>query len=186
MHAFFLACETCHVLPSETDQAWGFRWYEKANGEATGTPLSLVEIEDISRTGLTRAKYPTYGNYGAKIAPDKGVLGKDDRARDVAVAERYLAEQAKLSAQQKSQISRMIHRRMSESPVRCPDCHRESDPYLPLGELGYPPRRIAQLTHAEVVGMIEKYKDFYLPGVLSQPPEPASAPTTTPGGEQAQ
>lgn len=185
MHAFFLACETCHVPPGKTEQVWGFRWYEKDTGAARGTPRALVEIDDISRKGLTRAEYPTYGNYGAKIAPDKGVEGEDERARDLAIAERYLAEQVSLSAQQKSQISRMIHRRLGESPVQCPDCHRESDPYLPLAELGYPPRRVSELTHAAVVGMIEKYKDFYLPGVLSkQAPETESVPT--PEGAQVQ
>lgn len=169
MHAFYTACETCHIRPEQNDPEWAFRWYDKDTGKITANPPVLVEIEKMY-TGDSKSKYPTYGDYGAKIAP--GVIEGESfsflkSAKDKKLVERYLAEEAKLSPQQKSQMKRVIHKRINKKPMECNNCHQQKKPYIPFAELGYPPRRVEELTNTSVVGMIDKYKKFYIPNFLT-------------------
>ena len=66
---------------------------------------------------------------------------------------------------------------MSQKPHICEDCHQKESSLLPFKELGYPPHRIDTIVSTEVIGMIKKYTDFYIPillepGVGSKLPEP--------------
>ena len=37
---------------------------------------------------------------------------------------------------------------------------------FPIAMLGYPPRRVEELTTTAVVGMIDKYEEFWMPHLL--------------------
>jgi hypothetical protein len=58
-----------------------------------------------------------------------------------------------------------LHEHISDKPVFCSDCHKK-DGYLDFKELGFPKQRIDHLNSTEIVGMIEKYKKFYLPSQI--------------------
>jgi len=169
MHAFYTACETCHVRPGDKGIKVTFRWYDKKTGKRTENPVALVEIEKSYRN-IKNATYPTYGNYGAKIAPGTiegdgfKFLHDDD---DKAFVERYLKEEKLLSQKQKSQMKKLMHAGINKKPIECNQCHQEKNPYVPFAELGYPPRRVDELTNTSVVGMIDKYKEFYIPNFLT-------------------
>lgn len=169
MHAFYTACETCHIRPKDSETKIVFRWYDKETGERTENPVALVEIEKSYRD-IKGATYPTYGNYGAKIAP--GTIEGDgfrflhDNA-DKEFVERYLKEERVLTQKQKSQMKKLVHAGINEKPIECNQCHQEKNPYVPFAELGYPPRRVDELTNTSVVGMIDKYKEFYIPNFLT-------------------
>ena len=170
MHAFYVGCETCHIQPEEAGKKWIFRWYDKDNGAIVDNPQALIKIEDSYKTSESSRFYPTYGNYGAKIAPgmmdtDKFnfLVGETERS----FAKRYVAEQNNLNPEQKSQMKRVIHKKVNKTPLQCDGCHQAKDPYIPFAELGYPPRRVDELTNTAVVGMILKYKEFYIPSFLS-------------------
>ena len=45
MHAFYTACETCHIRPDKKTDNLVFRWYNKQTGKISSNPLALVEIE---------------------------------------------------------------------------------------------------------------------------------------------
>jgi len=170
MHAFYLACETCHIQPEKNATTWEFGWYDKATGEATSNPLALVEIEDSYETSESIIEYPMYGNYGAKIAPGKIENGNFTflhSDKDMAFVNRYIAEQDNLGPEQKSQMKRVIHEAVNKKPLQCDSCHQQKAPYLPFAKLGYPPRRVEELTETSVVGMIRKYKEFYIPNFLT-------------------
>ena len=169
MHAFYTACETCHIRPQQGGPGLAFRWYDKKTGEMTVNPLALIEIEK-AYTHESATKYPTYGNYGAKIAPGKledGSFSFIKSENDNNFVERYIAEEANLSSQQKSQMKRIIHKQINKKPIECNNCHQEKAPYIPFAELGYPPRRVEELINTSVVGMIDKYKEFYIPNFLT-------------------
>ena len=170
MHAFYTACQTCHMRAETEMQKLAFRWSEKQTGQQTVNPAALVEIEDMHATGENY--YPTYGDYGAKIAPGKVVENtflflKESDERAKAVMDRYIAEEKTLTTQQKSQMNEFLHRRITKEPVACNECHNRKDPYIPFAELGYPPRRMQELTDSSVVGMIDKYKEFFIPDFIS-------------------
>lgn len=165
MHAFYTACETCHIRPVDQQPEWEFRWYSKKDGQLVSNPKILADIENMYEYP-DAFFYPTYGNYGAKIAPGTIINNKFSLLKtenDKAFVERYIAENDKLSQQQKSQMKKVIHKGMNKEPIECSSCHQEKDPYIPFDELGYPPRRVTELTNMSVMGMIDKYKEFYIP-----------------------
>jgi hypothetical protein len=168
MHAFYTACQTCHIHSEAASSGYAFRWYDTKTGEQTVNPPSLVEIERKFAHGETDY-YPVYGNYGAKIAPgsfEENVFSFT-KGTSKELVDTYIKEEKNLSTQKKSQMIEFIHNNISKKPVVCTECHNSDDPYLPYAELGYPPRRIKELTNSEVVGMIDKYKEFFLPNFVS-------------------
>lgn len=170
MHTFYLACETCHSKPEKSSDAWDFSWYNKDTGEIEDNPRALAQIEEMYASEQDKKQYPMYGNYGAKIAPAYDDFGEKKLLhgeKEMAFAKRYQTEQQLLSSEKKSQMKKVIHRKVSKEPVQCKQCHNEKDPYLEFGKLGYPPTRVRELTNVGVVGMIRKYKTFYLPSFLN-------------------
>ncbi len=159
MHAFYLACETCHIRPKEGEKPWVFRWYDKKTGQLIDNPPGLLTT-DIAM----------YGNYGAKVAPgviEKGRFRFLHGKKELEFVENYLKKKDKLTPTQQSKMKNIIHRRVNKQPLLCDACHtREKEPYLPFAKLGYPPRRINNLTSTEVVGLVKRYKEFYLPKFL--------------------
>lgn len=170
MHAFYLACETCHATPEEGAPAWQFRWYDKDTGEIVPNPTALAEIEEIYTSEEFLHSYPTYGNYGAKIVPGAGE-GNEFKllhgAKEMLFVEKFITEQERLQPEQKSQMKTVIHRKVANEPVECDGCHTQEDQYFSFAELGYPPTRERELTNTAVVGMIRKYKEFYIPSFLT-------------------
>ncbi len=161
MHAFFLACEVCHIPPKEGQPKWEFRWYDKSTGNAIANPPGLLTLE-----------IDKYGNYGAKIAPGSiknGVFRFINTAKEREFVDEYLKKKDLLGETEQSKMKKVIHRKVAEEPLLCEKCHTdEGEPYLPFAKLGYPPRRISALTSTEVVGMVKKYRKFYIPKFLLQ------------------
>ncbi len=179
MHAFYTACQTCHIRQEDKSEKYTFRWYDTGTGEQAVNPKALVKIEHKYAEG-DEDYYPAYGNYEAKIAPGTFTdnIFSFTKGTSKEIVDRYLKEEKRLSTQKKSQMIEFIHNGISKQPIVCTDCHNNEDPYLPYAELGYPPRRVEELTNSSVVGMIEKYKEFFLPAFVS----PVSAVFQT-GGE---
>lgn len=160
MHAFYLACETCHVRPELAEPAWAFRWYEKTTGEVIANPAGLNTIDEAM-----------YGNYSAKIAPgiqdETGQFKFLNGPNELAFVEKFQDEEKRLNDTQKSKMKKIIHRKVNEDPLLCDGCHTaDQEPYLPFADMGYPNRRMYELTSTEVVGMIKKYQKFYIPNIL--------------------
>ncbi len=155
MHAFYLACETCHIRPKEGEKPWAFRWYSKKTGELVSNPPGLLATE-----------LDKYGNYGAKVAPGTIKDGKFvllNGKKEMAFADEYIRKKDLLGPTEQSKMKKIIHRMVNEQPLLCDGCHTQKTPYLPFAELGYPRHRINDLTSTEVVGMVQKYKEFYIP-----------------------
>jgi hypothetical protein len=156
MHAFFMACETCHIR-SENKLDTKFVWYDKRTGEEKETiDLSLY-----------------LGDTPYKLMPTS-ISGPEHRFYDTEQMKKYVTEfkskVGEMIPSAKSASLKIIHRPMSEleKTVKCDDCHKSDyqTAYLPFRKIGYPDRRMNQLVGNEVVGMIDKYKKFYLPDFL--------------------
>lgn len=170
MHAFYLACETCHIQPKKGKPDWQFKWLDKETGQVVSNPQKLVNI-DISHRGENgkQDKYVSYGNYGAKIAPgymENGQFRFISTEKEMEAVLNYIEKQDMLGTAQQSQMKKVIHRKVNNKPLKCTSCHKEKGAYLPFATLGYPPRRLEELTSTSVVGMIEKYKKFWIPSFL--------------------
>lgn len=166
MHAFYLACETCHAIAEKEKAPWKFRWYNKTTGELTDNPTAMTEIEAVYRRKRDRKQYPVYGDYGAKIAPVKQQNNEDKLLhgeKEMVFVERYISEQDRLKPEQKSQMKGVIHRQVNQDPAQCDSCHRQNKPYLDFAALGYPETRARELTNLAVIGLLNKYEQFYIP-----------------------
>jgi len=157
MHTFFMACETCHIR-SEFKMDTRYIWYEKTTGK---------EVKDIDLS-----KY--LGDTPYKLMPLK-TGGGEIRLYDTKQMKKYVAEFKKIVGTMmpsaKSASLKVLHRPITElkDAVKCEECHNANrkEAYLPFDDIGYPDRRVDQLVGNEVVGMINKYKKFYLPDFLT-------------------
>ena len=62
---------------------------------------------------------------------------------------------------------RRFHTLIRDKGRKCSLCHTHTEKsYLPLQELGFSEHRIADLTNLNIIGVVEKYLDFYLPDLL--------------------
>jgi hypothetical protein len=154
MHASFIACQTCHVRLEGEAKTGVFRWYDRETGEIIKSPVT----EDARP-----------GTYNAKILPFErinGTLQAVDSPERIAFAREYQQTEKTLSEVQKSKAKKIIHNLVSQKPYLCEECHQKEASLLPFKELGYPPHRIDAIVSTEVIGMIKKYTEFYIPALL--------------------
>jgi hypothetical protein len=157
MHAYFISCQTCHVRLEGEATTGVYKWYDRATGEIIASPV---------QTSIP-------GTYRAKIVPFERVGGKltaIDSQERIDFASEFREREATLSQAQKSRAKKLIHKIVSKQPHICEDCHQSENPLLPLEDLGYPKERKDSILGTEVVGMIKKYTEFYMPKML-QPGE---------------
>jgi hypothetical protein len=159
MHAFFVACETCHVQFDASQKTGIYKWYDRKTGEIVASPV---------KTGSP-------GSFKAKIIPFENIGGSIQRVDSedrISFALDYKENEKTLTEAQKSKAKKLIHKIVSKQPHICEDCHQKERPLLPLEDIGYPRERIDSITSTEVVGMIKNYTKFYMPKML-QPGEEA-------------
>lgn len=157
MHAFFINCQTCHIRLEESKKTGVFKWYERTTGDIVDSPVTTSKP----------------GTYKAKIVPfeyENGELVRLDSEERTDFAREYKEKEKTLTEAQRSRAKKLIHNIVSKHPYICEDCHQKKSPLLPLEELGYPKERIDSIVSTEVVGMIKKYTEFYMPRML-QPGE---------------
>jgi hypothetical protein len=157
MHSFFMACETCHVRFDDPAAPPVYKWYDRESGQIVDSPVSRDRA----------------GSYTAKIVPferENGNFVRVDSDQRIAFADEYIKTGSTLSEFQKTKGINLIHQIDTKKPYICGDCHQKEKPVLSLRELGYPPERIAAIESNEVVGMIDKYKTFFLPDFIKPGP----------------
>ena len=169
MHASFISCQTCHVKLEGENKTGVFKWYDKASGNIVPSP-----VNDSTPPGT----------YNAKIIPFEKVNGtvqRIDSPEKIEFAREYSEKEKSLSDVQKSKAQKIIHQQMSKKPYNCEDCHQKEQPLLPFAELGFPKHRIDIFVSTEVIGMIKKYTEFYIPRIL-EPGLGTSEPETNQQG----
>lgn len=146
-HTGFIACAVCHARKELGNESIDFAWIDRETGEI----VTQVQGE--------------FGKYTAKIFEIQiSAAGKKQifRPVDDKTARQYLLIKDEYSPDQVAQAKKKLHEHISSKPVFCSDCHRK-DGYLDFAKLGFSTQRINHLNSTEVVGMVEKYKIFYLP-----------------------
>ena len=149
-HSGFIACAVCHARKKPGDKSIDFVWVDHKTGEIT------AQIQG------------QYGKYAAKIFPIQTTADGHKKILqpvDVETARQFLLIKDKYSPDQVAQAKIKMHEHISSEPVFCSDCHKK-DGYLDYAKLGFPAQRINHLNSSEIVGMIEKYKTFYLPSAI--------------------
>jgi cytochrome c553 len=156
MHEGFIDCSVCHVRRDKADGT-----------EKTISKNGKIEFLWVEReTGQFKtAVEGEYGKYPAKIF---SVIYTEQGTRRIyspmteEAAQDFLEIKAGLTEKQLKDARAKLHNAISKEPASCSECHKK-DGYLNFEKIGFPKQRVDHLVSSEFVGMIDKYKTFYLP-----------------------
>ncbi len=148
-HTGFISCSVCHARQQAGQKNITFRWVDRGTGQI----VSKVKGE--------------YGKYTAKIFPIRLDDGPPRIFRPISdkAARQFLKFKDQFSHDQIAQAKIKLHGNISDKPVFCSDCHKKNG-YIDFAELGFPKIRVNHLVSTEVVGLVSKYKTFYMPSKI--------------------
>ena len=158
MHSFYFSCQICHIRPKK-ERTFTYRWYDVKTGALIPTPkLGEKPLDEL----------------GIKLIPCEkkgGIWRRLDSDQEIAYANKFIeeAKTKKLSLKRKKEAIEKIHRHISKETITCQECHNRTSPFIPFRDIGYTQKKISYLVSEEVVGMIKKYKDFYMRSVVHPP-----------------
>jgi len=164
MHTQFVGCMTCHNNPDKIDQkSLSFAWLNFSGIEVSGEPFG---IDVDPNTGHLQETDDFYSKIVAYRKTAKGNVLLETHETDPKVQE-YLAIKDQLSNADLDAIKKSYHKIVSEQGRRCSLCHTAEDKsYLPFRKLGFSDKRIDDITNLNIIGIVEKYKKFYLPNLF--------------------
>jgi hypothetical protein len=83
------------------------------------------------------------------------------------VAVDFVRVQEQLTGQERDLVKKSFHQIVAAKGRFCTKCHTEEDKsYMPFKELGFSERRISELTSLNIIGLVQKYKKFYMPELM--------------------
>ena len=164
MHTQFAGCMTCHNDPRKIKESTlSFEWLNYSGIEVKGKPFGISKDEKtgyLSTTDDYYSKIVVYTNQGN----EKKLL---EITEDTQEAKEFLAIRDKLTDIDKEAIKKGFHRNVMPKGRFCSRCHTdEKKSYLPFRKLGFSDRRISDVTNLNIIGLVEKYKTFYMPNLL--------------------
>ena len=164
MHTQFTGCMSCHVDEKKiAEKNIQLRWLNYSGIEVKGKPFG---IDYDSNTGALKktddfySKIVAYKKNGdqdvlLEIGPDDPRLKQFKKAKD------------QLTDADKDSLKKRFHKNVRTKGRKCSRCHiDEQKSYIPFRELGFSEQRIDALTNLNLVGMIEKYKKFYITDLM--------------------
>lgn len=157
MHAFFLACETCHVRPDSPTEPFIYKWYEKESGKILSATPTLDTI-DVDALGI-------------KLVPGKAVgttWHRFDSDEIGSFVETFLNKLVtnKLSSEQKKNALQRIHEHIAPTSITCQMCHQQKGSLISYNDIGYSLARIKHLSADDVLAVIKDYDRFIIPDFL--------------------
>ena len=109
-------------------------------------------------------------DYYSKIVAYSNANGKEqllEITEDAPEAQEFIKLRSQLSDQDMGAIKKAFHSKVSPVGRFCTRCHTsEKESYIPFRALGFSDKRISAVTNLNIVGIVQKYKDFYLPKIF--------------------
>ncbi len=165
MHTQFIGCMTCHTNSKKIpEDQLELRWLNYSGIPTKGKPFG-TDTDPVTG-GLIETD-----DFFSKIVPyRKGPDGKEtlieitennDEARE------FITVRGDLTTQQQGAIKKMFHTLVNPIGRFCTRCHAsEDESYIPFRKLGFSEKRITALTNLNIVGIVQKYKKFYIPTIF--------------------
>lgn len=161
MHSQYIGCMTCHTdarkVPEDT---LVLRWKNYSGIAVKGKPFG-TDIDP--RTG-SLAETDDY--YSKIVVFSK--QGRDETLIEITAddphAQEFIKVRDKLSDPDREAVKKTFHKLVSPKGRFCSRCHtNEARSYVPFRALGFSERRTHDLTNLNIIGLVEKYREFYLP-----------------------
>ena len=164
MHTQFLGCMTCHADPEKApEHSINLRWLNYSGISVSGNHFG---IDYDNETGFLQRT----DDYYSKIVPYFNDMGKEtllEIVEDDPMAVDFVNVQEKLKGQEREAVKKSLHKMVRAKGRFCTRCHTQKDNgFVPFAELGFSERRINELTNLNIIGLVEKYKEFYMPNLL--------------------
>lgn len=164
MHTQFIGCTTCHVDDKKIpESALQLRWLNFSGIAVKGKPFGTQVDPD---TGFLLAT----DDYYSKIVPYQNINGQAKLVEitlDDPEANEFIKIKDKLTDHDREGIKKTFHRNIMPKGRFCTRCHTdEAKSYIPFRELGFSERRIRDVTNLNIIGLVQKYKDFYMPSLM--------------------
>lgn len=165
MHTQFIGCMTCHIDPRKVDERnYKFEWLNFSGIEVEGPPYGTSVDPDtgfLVQTDDFYSKIVVYDNSGG----EKTLLEIPETSKE---AQDFLSVRDKLSNQEREGLTRHFHTKVVFKGRFCSRCHAEEEKsYLPFRELGFSDQRVKDVTNVNIIGIVNKYREFYLPNLLT-------------------
>ncbi len=164
MHTQFIGCMTCHNDPRKIKESTlSFEWLNYSGIEVKGKPFGTSKNE---KTGYLSTTDDYYSKIVAYTNQDneKKLL---EITEDTKEAKEFIAIRDRLTDIDKEAIKKSFHKIVMPKGRFCSRCHtEEKKSYLPFRALGFSDRRISDVTNLNIIGLVEKYKTFYMPKLL--------------------
>ena len=165
IHTQFFACETCHIKEVPGTEII-YKWDNPMNKNSKG-PFYGTSYDSETR-------YLSQGNDQiAKITPfiksgnaDKFVSAI--QMQDAPMAKDYMKVRDKLSPEQREGIKNKFHKSIKPIGHDCKICHIQES-ILDFKKLGFDDGRISNLKMLDIIGMLSRYDEFYLPELFTVP-----------------
>lgn len=164
MHTQFIGCMTCHNDPRKIKESTlSFEWLNYSGIKVKGKPFGTSKDEETGYLSATDDYYSKIVAY-ANQDNEKKLL---EITEDTKEAKEFLAIRHQLTDIDKEAIKKGFHKIVMPKGRFCSRCHTdEKKSYLPFRKLGFSDRRITDVTNLNIIGLVEKYKTFYMPNLL--------------------
>ncbi len=164
MHTQYVGCMTCHTNDRKVpEKNMRLRWLNYSGIKVKGKPFGT----DVDPQG---GYLQETDDFYSKIVAYTTVNGKEtllEITEDAPEAQEFIKLRSQLSDQDMGAIKKAFHSQVSAVGRFCTRCHApEGESFLPFRELGFSEKRIAALTNVNIVGITQKYKEFYIPTIF--------------------
>ncbi|MCF7824579.1 MAG: hypothetical protein K9N35_10460 [Candidatus Marinimicrobia bacterium] len=160
-HSRYMTCMVCHI-DEQVGRPVKFEWYDFGVDNSI-TREGPFGIERIADKGLSAEE-----NFITRIVPI--IVDGDIKSRLFATYEtpvyRQFREDSRAGVTVNAQeVRKQAEALLGKTPLTCSQCHAEASQF-PWAELGFAGMRADEMLHSAVVGMVEKYENFYFPAVF--------------------
>lgn len=166
MHTQFIGCHTCHFDETKVPEAsTRRRWLNYSGVDVKGKPFG-TDVDPKS------GELFKTDDFFSKIVTYQIIDGKEhllEIPEDEPDAQEYLKVRAKLSELDRESVKKSFHKLINPVGRFCSRCHvEESESFIPFRELGFSEKRIAAVTNVNIVGIVQRYREFYLPTMFEK------------------
>lgn len=162
MHTQFLGCMTCHVDSRKIgEENYQFAWLNYSGIEVTGEHFGTRNDPKTGYLMETDDLYSKIVIYDSNESGDSGLLEITEENPDV---KQFFEMKNSLSDADRYAIKNRFHKLVMHKGRFCTRCHiEENKSFIPFKALGFSEGRIRDITNLNIVGIVEKYRDFYMP-----------------------
>lgn len=167
MHIEFVACLSCHVDSKQIALTEvKFKWFKPEHIHVEGAPYGTSYDPKTGGLTITDDRYSKITPFRLKKGEEISMetLGDSPEARD------YMRIRDNLNSSQQAKIKTSFHKYVAAKGVFCDRCHTSKNGMLDFIALGFEEGRARDLTGLNIVGIVSKYKDFFIPNIYQTTP----------------